>query len=123
MLQYSEINLNDHYANISGRFRSDDRGYAATGREFSLEVCPTALKLVGELRDCLVEYQMAETDLDVCIVNDNGQLKLLTQKVPQIEAQMVFAIINARYAVVTAHLAEVVILPDSLRACEEVQEY
>ncbi|KAF1963065.1 Cyanovirin-N [Byssothecium circinans] len=77
--QYSEIDLNSHYSNINGTFHSDDRGYAATGKSFRLEVNPTALTLVGELRNYSHNYQKAEANLSVCIVNDNGRLKFVKQ--------------------------------------------
>ncbi|KAI5117143.1 hypothetical protein M0805_000070 [Coniferiporia weirii] len=70
----SSIDLNDHYANSNGSFVSDDNHFVHTSRNLSLQVTSESVLLSADLRDWNSEYQYAEVDLSICIVNDNGRL-------------------------------------------------
>ena len=71
--------MNEHYANVRGSFESGNRHFAYTGRNFRLNISPTALKLVGELQDGDHIYRPAEVDLAICIVNQRGRLAFVKQ--------------------------------------------
>ena len=77
----SQIDLNDHYANIRGSFESGDRHFASTGRNFHLQLTSSALNLLGELQDGDHIFRSAQVDLSICIVNQSGRLTFVKQYV------------------------------------------
>ncbi|KAK6952719.1 hypothetical protein Daesc_005013 [Daldinia eschscholtzii] len=70
----SEIDLDEYYGNIGGKFEIDERHYSRTGRNFKLERDSNRLRLVGELQDYEGVHHPTEVDLSACIVNRRGRL-------------------------------------------------
>ncbi|KAI0379471.1 CNVH-domain-containing protein [Hypomontagnella monticulosa] len=70
----SEINLDQHYGNIGGKFEPASGVYSLSGRDFRLEKNLDSIKLIGELQDYGGVHRPAEIDLSLCVVNRNGQL-------------------------------------------------
>lgn len=77
----SEINLDEHYGNINGKFEAGERHYSRSGRNFRLEQDASSVKLFAELMDCEGEWHDAEVDLSDCVVNQKGKLAFLKQYV------------------------------------------
>ncbi|KAI1771061.1 Cyanovirin-N [Hypoxylon cercidicola] len=73
----SEIDLDQHYGNINGKFEAGERHYSRSGRNFRLEQDSNTVKLFGELMDCEGAWHDAEIDLSDCIVNEKGKLAFL----------------------------------------------
>ncbi|KAI1763214.1 CNVH-domain-containing protein [Hypoxylon sp. FL1150] len=73
----SEIDLDQHYGNINGKFEAGERHYSRSGRNVRLEQDATSVKLFAELADCEGEWHEAEVDISECIVNDKGKLAFL----------------------------------------------
>ncbi|KAI8966305.1 CNVH-domain-containing protein [Daldinia sp. FL1419] len=70
----SEIDLDEYYGNINGKFEVDERHYSRTGRNFSLVRDSNHLRLTGELQNYEGIHHPAEIDLSACIVNRKGRL-------------------------------------------------
>ncbi|KAI1378137.1 hypothetical protein F4677DRAFT_36160 [Hypoxylon crocopeplum] len=73
----SEVNLDEYYGNIGGKFEAGQNNYSLSGRDFRLEQSLDAVKLIGELRDYGGVFQYAEIDLSTHIVNRQGHLSVL----------------------------------------------
>ncbi|KAK3392411.1 Cyanovirin-N [Sordaria brevicollis] len=69
---YTEIDLNEHYANKNGCFQSDDNHFYHSSQNLRLDPSPGALTLKAELMNWNKEWQKAEVNLAVCIMNNNG---------------------------------------------------
>ncbi|ETW87826.1 hypothetical protein HETIRDRAFT_245866, partial [Heterobasidion irregulare TC 32-1] len=70
----SEIDLNDHYGNSNGEFKSGDKSFVYTARNLSLHLTTKSITLRAELRGWDSQYKQAEVDLSICIVNHYGGL-------------------------------------------------
>ncbi|XXH02056.1 hypothetical protein Hte_008421 [Hypoxylon texense] len=75
----SEINLDEHYGNINGKFEAGERHYSRSGRNFRLEqdARANAVRLLGELMDCEGAWHDADIDISDCIGNQKGNLAFL----------------------------------------------
>lgn len=70
----SEIDLDEYYGNIGGKFEVDERHYSRSGRNFGLARDSNSLRLTGELQDYEGVHHPAEVDLSACVVNRKGRL-------------------------------------------------
>ncbi|KAI1655562.1 CNVH-domain-containing protein [Daldinia decipiens] len=70
----SEIDLDEYYGNIGGKFEVDEKHYSRSGRNFSLKRDSNSLRLIGELQDYEGVHHPAEVDLSACVVNRKGRL-------------------------------------------------
>ncbi|KAI1641932.1 CNVH-domain-containing protein [Daldinia loculata] len=70
----SEIDLDEYYGNIGGKFEVDERHYSRSGRNFGLVRDSNSLRLTGELQDYEGVHHPAEVDLSACVVNRKGRL-------------------------------------------------
>ncbi|KAF3060059.1 hypothetical protein GL218_04684 [Daldinia childiae] len=70
----SEIDLDEYYGNIGGKFEVNERHYSRSGRNFSLARDSNSLRLTGELQDYEGVHHPAEVDLSACVVNRKGRL-------------------------------------------------
>ncbi|KAL9101179.1 MAG: hypothetical protein Q9163_003538 [Psora crenata] len=90
-LHYSTVDLNEYYGNIRGEFKSGEKHYAWTGRNFRLEDSSKSVKLIGELKDGSHVYRAAEVDISICVVNQNGRLTFIKQTVKKEQAARALA--------------------------------
>lgn len=73
----AKIDLNNHYANKNGSFQSEDNHFYYSSRNLTLDPSPGALTLKGELRNWDKNYQHAEMNLAICIMNDDGKFRFV----------------------------------------------
>ncbi|EGO56993.1 hypothetical protein NEUTE1DRAFT_123386 [Neurospora tetrasperma FGSC 2508] len=73
----AEIDLNDHYANKNGSFQSEDNHFWYSSRNLTLDPSPGALTLKGELTNWDKNWQHAEMNLAICIMNDDGKFRFV----------------------------------------------
>ncbi|OTB03210.1 hypothetical protein M426DRAFT_23998 [Hypoxylon sp. CI-4A] len=75
----SELDLDQYYGNINGKFEADERHYSRSGRNFALD---RDLKLTAELMDHAGEHHQSEIDLSDHIINKRGKLAFVKRDEP-----------------------------------------